>query len=86
MRAPRPGTRIRPNKNKEQAEAQRISEEKQAELSKVEEVQPEPVAVEEPPVEEVKDSWELSSEEEGRWLNFLMIFYWNKFYYYYFMY
>merc|ERR1711928_43438 len=34
VRAPRPGTRIRPNKNKEQTEAQRISEEKQLEASK----------------------------------------------------
>lgn len=64
VRAPRPGTRIRPNKNKEQTEAQRISEEKQLEASKAEEAQSEPAAVEEPQVEEVKDSWEMSSEEE----------------------
>ena len=65
VKAPRPGTRIRPNKNKEQAEAQRISEEKQLEAAKTEEVPSESAAVEEPQVEEVKDSWELSSEEEG---------------------
>jgi len=62
IKAPRPGTRIRPNKNKD---AQRISEEKQLEASKTEEeAQKDAVAAAEAEVEEVKDCWELESEEE----------------------